>query len=389
MSPTSTDRITLTGSQRRELTRMIRAGRTEQRLVTRAQIVLAAAAGESNAQIARWLGISEDTVRKWRRRWCAAPGAASLADAKRSGRPPGFTPAQVARVKAMACTPPQDKGLPLSRWSCPELAEQAVTDGICTSISPTTVRRWLSEDALKPWQYRSWIFITDPDFAAKAQRVLDLYDRTWDGKPLGDNDYVISADEKTSIQARCRCHPTLPPGVSRAMRINHDYDRGGAVAYLAAYDVYRAQVFGRCEDTTGIEPFARLVAQVMTQQPYASADRVFWIVDNGSSHRGRKAIDRLAAQFPNAIMVHTPIHASWLNQIEIYFSIVQRKALSPNDFTDLDLVIDRLTSFEDRYNATARPFKWKFTTSDLANLLDRLDQHQAMQAGNPAQPRAA
>ena len=251
------------------------------------------------------------------------------------------------------------------------------------------MRRWLSEDALKPWQYRSWIFITDPDFAAKAQRVLDLYDRTWDGKPLGDNDYVISADEKTSIQARCRCHPTLPPGVSRAMRINHDYDRGGAVAYLAAYDVYRAQVFGRCEDTTGIEPFARLVAQVMTQQPYASADRVFWIVDNGSSHRGQAAIDRLAKQYPNAIMVHTPVHASWLNQIEIYFSIVQRKALSPNDFTDLVLVIDRLTSFEDRYNATARPFKWKFTTSDLANLLDRLDQHQAMQAGNPAQPRAA
>ena len=105
MSPTSTDRITLTGSQHRELTRMTRAGRTEQRLVTRAEIVLAAAAGESNAQIARWLGICEDTVRKWRGRWCAAPGVASLADAKRSGRRPKFTAVQVARVKAMACTP--------------------------------------------------------------------------------------------------------------------------------------------------------------------------------------------------------------------------------------------------------------------------------------------
>jgi transposase len=194
MSPTSTDRITLTGSQRRELTRMTRAGRTEQRLVTRAQIVLAAAAGESNAQIARWLGICEDTVRKWRRRWCVAPGVASLADAKRSGRPPVFSPVQVARVKAMACTPPKDKGLPLSRWSCPELAERAITDGICRSISPATVRRWLSQDALKPWQYQSWILITDPDFAVKAQRVLDLYDRTWDGTPLGRNDNVISAD---------------------------------------------------------------------------------------------------------------------------------------------------------------------------------------------------
>jgi hypothetical protein len=120
-----------------------------------------------------------------------------------------------------------------------------------------------------------------------------------------------------------------------------------------------------------------------------SADRVFWIVDNGSSHRGHAAIDRLATQYPNAIMVHTPVHASWLNQIEIYFSIVQRKVVSPNDFTDLDTVIDRLSAFEARYNQTARPFKWKFTTTDLANLLDRLDQHQPSQAGNPAQPRAA
>ena len=389
MSPSCPDRITLTGSQRRELTRLVRAGRTEQRLVTRAQIVLAAAEGQSTARIAAALRVCEDTVRKWRRRWCAAPGVASLGDAQRCGRPPVFSAVQVANVKAAACTPPADAGLPMSRWSCPELARHAVAEGICASISTATVCRWLSEDALKPWQYRSWIFITDPDFAAKAQRVLDLYDRVWDGKPLRGNDYVMSADEKTSIQARCRCHPTLPPGKSRTMRVNHDYGRGGAVAYLAAYDVHRAKVFGRCEQTTGIEPFRRLVQQVMTAEPYASADRVFWIVDNGSSHRGQAAIDRLAKQYPNTIMVHTPVHASWLNQIEIYFSIVQRKVVSPNDFTDLDVVIDRLSAFEARYNQTARPFKWKFTTTDLANLLDRLDQHQPSQAGNPVQPRAA
>jgi hypothetical protein len=290
-------------------------------------------------------------------------------------------------VKAMACTPPQDTGLPLSRWSCPELANQAVAAGVCASISPATVRRWLSADALKPWQHRSWIFITDPDFAAKAQRVLDLYARTWDAKPLGAAEYVISADEKTSIQARCRCHPTLPPGKARATRVNHDYDRRGALAYLAAYDVHRGTVFGRCEDTTGIEPFGRLVDQVMQQEPYRSANRVFWIVDNGSSHRGNKAIDRLARHYPNAVMVHTPVHASWLNQIEIYFSIVQRKVVSPNDFTDLDQVTARLARFEARYNQTARPFKWKFTTTDLAELLLRIDNHKP--DNEPAQPRAA
>ena len=345
MPMSSADRIVLTDAQHRELTRLVRAGTTEQRLAQRAEIVLQAARGHSTARIAQELGWCQDTVRKWRHRWCQAPSVSSLGDAKRSGRAPRFTPVQVAQVKATACTPPKECGQPLSRWSCPELARQVVADGICPSISTSTVRRWLTEDALKPWQFQSWIFITDPHFAVKAEKVLDLYARVWDGKPLGENDYVISADEKTSIQARCRCHPSLPPAPSRAARVNHDYKRGGAVAYLAAYDVHRARVFGRCEDTTGIAPFERLVAQVMTQEPYQSADRVFWVVDNGSSHRGRKAIDRLAKQFPNAIMVHTPVHASWLNQVEIVFSVIQRKVLTPNAFDDLAEVIDRIAQF--------------------------------------------
>ncbi len=271
MPPTSPDRVVLTDTQRGDLDRLVRAGRTEQRLALRAGIVLAAADGHSNTRIAAGLGICQDTVRKWRHRWCVAPGVSCLGDAQRSGRRPVFTPVQIAQVKAVACTPPKDADQPLSRWSCPELAQQAVRAGICESISASTVRRWLSEDALKPWQYQSWIFITDPDFQPKAQRVLDLYQRVWDGKPLGPNEHVIGADEKTSIQARCRCHPTLPPGKARMMRVNHDYHRRGAVAYLAAYDVHRGKLHGRCEDTTGIAPFARLVEQVMTREPYKSA----------------------------------------------------------------------------------------------------------------------
>lgn len=389
MLPTSPDTVVLSDAQRRDLDRLARSGRTEQRLALRAGIVLAAADGHPNARIAASLGICEDTAGKWRHRWCAAPGVSSLGDARRSGRPALFSPVQVAQVKAVACTPPTQAGQPLSRWSCPELARQAVSAGICPSISSSTVRRWLAEDAVKPWQYQSWIFITDPDFRSKAQRVLDLYQRVWDGQPLGQNDYVISADEKPSIQARCRCHPTLSPGKARMMRVNHDYDRGGAVAYLAAYDVHRGKVHGRCEDSTGIASFTNLVRQVMTQEPYKSADRVFWIVDNGSSHRGQAAVDRLAEQFPNAIMVHTPVHASWLNQVEIFFSIVQRKVLTPNDFEDLDAVVQRLADFEQRYNQTARPFRWKFTTTDLAEFLDRLDRHRPAISADPAQPSAA
>ena len=389
---TSQDQVILSGSEKQELRHLVRSGSTEQRLVLRGRVVLLADQGLPTEAIARKLQIDPNTARKWRRRWCAAPAVAALGDAARSGRPSPFTPVQVAQVKAVACTPPADCGVPLSRWSCPELARHAAATGICASIASSTVRRWLSQDALKPWQYQSWIFIRDPQFAVKAEKVLDLYARIWDGKPLGPNDYVISSDEKTSIQARCRCHPSLPPGKARMIRVNHEYHRRGAVAYLAAYDVHRAKVFGRCEDTTGIAPFSRLVEQVMTQEPYKSANRVLWVVDNGSSHRGRKAIDQLSEQFPNAVMVHTPVHASWLNQVEIYFSVVQRKVVSPNDFTDLNVVVKRLTDFETHYNQAAKPFKWKFTTNNLTDLLQRPEQRlEQRQNGtaSPAQPRAA
>ncbi|GAA3518904.1 hypothetical protein FHR32_007819 [Streptosporangium album] len=160
------------------------------------------------------------------------------------------------------------------------------------------------------------------------------------------------------------------------MRVNHTYERGGALAYLAAYDVHRARVFGHCAAKTGIVPFMDLVEQVMTTEPYASARRVFWVVDNGSSHRGKAAADRLTKRFSNAVMVHTPVYASWLNQIEIFFSIVQRKVVTPNDFTSLDQVEDRLIAFEWRYNATARPFRWKFTPAALEDLLARIERHE-------------
>jgi len=365
--------IALSGQERAVLAARARSARGPWRDRVRAVIVLAAAAGRANAAIAAELGICTDTVRKWRRRF-AEGGLAGLKDAPRSGRPPAFTAADRAEAVALACALPAESGVPLSRWSGPDLArELAARRRIAASAS--TLRRWLARDALKPWQHRSWISVRDPDFAARAAVVLDLYAGIWDGRVLGPGDYVICADEKTSIQARCRCHPTLPPGKARAMRIEHDYDRRGALAYLAAWDVHRGQVTGRCEDTTGIAPFARLVEQVMTTEPYASAKRVFWIVDNGSSHRGQASTDRMAAAWPNAVLVHLPVHASWLDQTEIFFSVIQRKVLTPNDFTDLDQIRDRLAAFETRYNAIARPFDWKFTRTDLSDLLLRIDAH--------------
>jgi transposase len=362
--------VVLTESERRELSRRARSTRTAHRDRIRARIVLAAAGGQANAAIARTVGVGVDTARKWRKRF-VVDRLSGLRDAARPGRPRRLPDAVRAEVIALACELPAATGVPLSRWSSPELTRQLATR--CkVRVSPSTVRRWLEADALKPWQHRSWISIRDPDFPVKAARVLDLYAGVWDGQPLGPNDFVICADEKTSIQARCRCHPTLAPGQARAMRVEHDYHRRGALAYLAAWDVHRGCVSGRCEHTTGITPFARLVEQVMTTQPYASADHVFWITDNGSSHRGQAAIDRINATWPNTHLIHTPIHASWLNQCEIYFSVVQRKVVCPNDFTDTDQIRQRLAAFETRYNAIATPFHWRFTSTDLHDLLDRL-----------------
>ncbi|WP_234808382.1 transposase [Mycolicibacter kumamotonensis] len=280
-------------------------------------------------------------------------------------------------IKALACEFPTkaDPPRPLARWHCPDLARAAVEQGIAASISGTTIWRWLSADAIKPWQHRSWIFPRDPNFGPKAARVLDLYARRFNNKALRHDEYVISADEKTSIQARIRKHASTAVAPSQPAHIEAEYFRGGSLAYLAAWDVHRATVFGRCEPTTGIDPFGRLVDQVMNTEPYATARRVFWVVDNGSSHRGQASIARLQDRWPNLRLIQ-PVHASWLNQVEIYFSIVQRKVVSPNDFHTLDEVEARLIDFQSYYEQIATPFEWNFTKDDLNALLERIAAHE-------------
>src|SRR5262249_52388194 len=162
-------------------------------------------------------------------------------------------------------------------------------------------------------------------------------------------------DEKTSIQARIRCHASLAPRPAEPMRIEPEYKRGGALQYLAAWDVGRSLVFGRCEAKTGLASFGRLVDHVMQQEPYCQADRVVWIVDDGSSQRGRSAVKRLAKRFATALMVHTPVHASWRNQIEIYVSIIQRKVLTPNPSRLLAQAPKRLEQFAQLQNARPVP----------------------------------
>jgi DDE superfamily endonuclease len=288
-----------------------------------------------------------------------------------------FPPVNVVEIKALACELPTTLGLPFSRLSNADIAREAVVRGVVVAISVTTVRRFLHSDAIKPWMHHSWLFPRDPFFAEKAVRVLDLYFRVFEGIPLGPDDYVISSDEKTSIQARHRKTICAGPMPHQPRRVEFEYERKGSLAYLAAWDVHRPKLFGICEKTTGIEAYHKLVDSVMQQEPYRSARRVFWITDNGSSHRGESSVQRLSEWYPNAIQIHTPIHASWLNQVEIFFSILQRKILTPNDFPDLETLEIAILQFQALYNEIARPFKWKYTKDDLKKTLSKIHAQEA------------
>ncbi len=276
----------------------------------------------------------------------------------------------------MACEVVAQTKEPLSRQSLADLVRRAQTAS-GKKISRTTVWRMLHEAAIKPWQYEHWIFPRDPRFAEKAGPILDLYAGKWEGKQLGPKDYVLCMDEKTSIQARQRCHEETPPKSKgkRKRRIEPEYKRKGALQYLAAWDVHRGIVLGRCEAKTGIKPFGRLVDQVLEQEPYHDAERLFFVVDNGSSHRGQTSVERMRRRDKKIILVHTPVHASWLNQVEIYFSIIQRKVLTPNDFANVDAIRLRLALYEQLSNRTPKPFAWKFTRQDLLNWLKRAAPH--------------
>ena len=258
-----------------------------------------------------------------------------------------------------------------------------------------TIWRMLHTDAIRPWYYQSWLSIKDPDFIEKASRILDLYQCIWEGEPLGENDFVICADEKSQLQILRREFATLPANSNRPIRFENDYKREGTVAYLSALDVFSGRIFGRVDAKTGIVPFQKLVDLVMGQEPYACADRVFWIVDNGSSHYTTTFPKRLQEAYENAIAVHLPtclcvwharrqVHASWLNQIEIYFSILQRKALTPNDMAEKDAMEARILGFEERYNLTAKPsclcvsarrqVNWRFTRQDMEDRMAQLER---------------
>jgi len=369
--------IRLSGKDKQVLRALTRAWKTARCVADRARIVLWTAAGVAVDEIACRLEIHRSTAINWRqwyleRRAAGLSAEESLQDRPRSGRPPKFTPSEITQIKAVACEQPAKLKLPLSRFSLTDVLDWVLQAQIVSEISVSTVWRLLHQDAIRPWYYRAWLFPRDPQFAEKAGRVLDLYHGLWGGVPLGPRDYVISADEKSGLQVLARHHPTLPPIPGQPGRYEFEYERQGTLAYLAALDVFSGRAFGRVDDTVGIVPFGKLVDLIMGQAPYDTADRVFWIVDGGSSHHPITSPARLQAAYANVTVVHLPTHASWLNQIEIYFSILTRKALTPMDLPHKQAVKERILGFQERYNETAKPFRWNFTRDDLLERLKKL-----------------
>lgn len=256
-------------------------------------------------------------------------------------------------------------------------------------MSYSTVWRLLHRDALRPWFQRQWLFPRDPQLLEKATPVLELYHRRWQDAPLSPRDVVLCADEMTGLQALSRLHPDTPAAADRQRRYEFEYERHGTLCYLAFLNVFTGRVYGESSATTGIEPFERALGRCLSQPQYQEAERIFLIVDNGSSHHPNTSPARIAAQHPQVTVVHLPTHSSWLNQIEIYFSILHRKALSPPDFPSIDALRERIFRFQRHYNERAEPFTWKYTRKQLVQYVERLAVHEpvfaAAQAARQAQ----
>jgi hypothetical protein len=364
--------IELTGKEKQELRQAKKKGNRNARLVIRILIILMADAGKTMATTAQILGCCEQTVLNQRKRFLArrCEGAvAALMDLPRSGRPVTYGRQERAQITALVCETLWKRKLPLSRFSIADLRRVVIQEEGLAGLSHSSLGRILRQDALKPWRYRYWLFPRDPDFVSRACVILDLYAGFWQGQRLGPDEYLLSADEK-SIQILARCHPSLPAMPGYEQRVEFEYERQGTVAYHAAWDVFRGKIFGRVAPNTCIATFNQLIDLVMPQAPYQTAARVFWIVDGGCAHHRNTFPARLRGMYANAVAVSLPVHASWLNQIELYFSIVQRKVLTPLDVADEMTLTQRLLDFQDYYQEVAKPFSWKFTATDLKRRLE-------------------
>lgn len=373
--------IELPSDEKQHLDGLVRRVTAPQREVFRARIILLADDGLSSRDIALQLDCDEDTVGKWRLRY-AEQGPKGLRDLPRSGRPRTFSAEQVASVLHMATQWPKDNGIPVSHWDAALLQKAAIDAGITESIHPTTIWRWLRDADIKPHQVQYWLRSTDPDFQTRMQDVTGLYLSAPELASQGIK--VFSVDEKTSIQALERKHPDLPPISGTPQRIEHEYTRHGTLCLTAAFNVATGEVHGSLTPNRPAPVFAGFI-DGLCHQVGPEAPAIHFVMDQLNTHwhhdfckvvadhsgipydpkeyeRGDDRRRFLMRDDKRVIVHYTPKHASWLNQIEIWFSVLARKLLKRETFRSLAELKERILQFMTYHNRyLAHPYRWTYT----------------------------
>lgn len=337
--------LELRPGDREVLERRVRSGTVEARVAQRARLVLMAAEGASNREIGETIGMHYNQVAVWRRRYLEF-GLAGLRDADRPGRPPVYDHDDVLLlVKTVTESPPDEA----TRWTMEAIAARMNEYGV--GISASQVWRICRSLDLKPWQTESWMTSHDPDFWEKAADVCGLYLNP------PENAIVWSVDEKSGIQAKSRINPTKPPVPGIPRRREFEYRRNGTAVLFAGLNVHEGDVAAWVTDSTRSENFVEFLADLDAQTPVGM--ELHCVVDNLSAHFTDK-VETFLESRPHIFLHNTPTHASWLNQIELFFSILERKLLRNGEFTSVDELGDRLIAFINDYNRRAKPFRWTY-----------------------------
>lgn len=382
---TTQNQIELNLKDKRQLFEVVR-GFSDPLLFFRAQIILMAAAGMSSAAIARYLETTPDVVAKWRKRWCEwKPRYPSdryrlraLDSEQRAGASRTIDPliehtliSMVLEEKALK----QQDQTGYSRRSVRDLHKELKLLWPEDACSLSSCYRILDRYQLKPWNSQAWIHPRDPRFYELAAPILDLYQRIKAGE-LPDDVEAVSLDE-TNMQAIERICMS-PPSRHHPLRYEFEYERHGTVYMHAAFDLKTGHVHHRFPEASNSDEFRTFVRYLMALEPYASARRVYLTLDNGPCHHPSTFAHWVREQFGDKVVVlHTPVHASWLNQVELFFSILVRKALTPRDVPSQEALMEQVERFITEIYEP-KPFNWTYTTSDLEDLLSKLKKSGRM-----------
>jgi len=343
-------RVEVSDEDRRELERIVRAASSEVRMVQRARIVLAASAGLTTEQIAEQVGCGERMVKKWRPRY-ARDGIEGLKDAPRSGAPLTHGPQTRALLIAKACTRPEPtaEGARRERWTYEELGREVGMSGSQAHVI-------LSRAEIKPHRTDYWM-MTDysrPEFEQRLGEICGLY------IDPPENVLVVSIDEKTGIQAKAPTKPDRPPQPGKPARREHEYTRNGTQCLFACLNVHEGDVLGMPSKTRNRWDLIRFLDHLDGEIPLVEGQKIVAITDNLST-RGTEEVEQWLTDHPRWSFQFTPKHASWLNQVEIFFSILWRRLLKHGIFTGEDDLAQQMLAFIETYNQTAKPFKWTYT----------------------------